>query len=148
MTNPGDLPDLLAAASLLLTLISFLYGLLYSELVQAADITLAGRQPDDVGPDRTRIRSARLRAVFLAVLAAAMGAVFAPPTIHICSHFLGRLSKGVAAFDHYNALALTLVIVNLGFFVLAGHASWMTGKLTTALNGLSPGRGSGPIAPR
>lgn len=138
MIQGNELPNVLAAESLLLTLITFVYGLLYPELSAAASIELRGRQFDDVGPDRARVRAARQRAGALAVVAVIVGGVFTPPSVQAAWHFLGRLPKGLAAFDDYNVVATTLVLVTVGCYLLAGHASWMVRRLTTTLRGLSP----------
>jgi fructose-specific phosphotransferase system IIC component len=137
MTLASDLPNVLAAESLLLTLITFGYGLAYPELADSAAIELAGRQVDDVGPDRARVRAARRRAAGLALIAAIVGAVFTPPAVHALVHFFERLPKGLDAFQHYNTIATTLVLVTLGCYLIACHAAWMVGGLTTALKRLS-----------
>ena len=121
---------------MLLTLITFVYGLLYPELSGARAITLGGRQVADVGPDRRRVREARGRAIALVVAAAAVGAVFSPPAANLAWHFLSRLPKGRAAFFHYDAVALTLVLVTAGFFLLALHAGKMARALKATLAGL------------
>jgi hypothetical protein len=135
-TTTTSTSDLLAAASLLLTLITFVYGLLYPELSAVRAITLGGRQVDDVGPDRRRVREARGRAIGLATAAAVVGAVFAPPAANLAWHFLSRLPKGRAAFFHYDAVAVTLVLVTAGFFLLAMHAMKMAQALNRTLAGL------------
>jgi hypothetical protein len=137
MIRATDLPNVLGAESLLLTLITFVYGLLYPELAGAAAIELRGRQLDDVGPDRARVRAARRRAGALAAVAAIVGGVFTPPSVDASWHFLRRLPKGVHAFDHYNTLATTLVLVTVGCFLIAGHASSMVKRLTITLRRLS-----------
>jgi hypothetical protein len=108
----------------------------YPELSGARAITLGGRQVADVGPDRRRVREARGRALALAAAAAIVGAVFAPSAANLAWHFLGRLPKGRAAFFHYDAVALTLVLVTGGFFLLAVHAGKMARDLKTTLAGL------------
>jgi hypothetical protein len=138
MTQATDLPNVLAAESLLLTLLTFIYGLLYPELAGAERIELGGRQFADVGPDRARVRAARQRAGALAIVAIIIGGVFTPSSLHAAWHFLRRLPKGVSAFDHYNTVATTLVLVTAGCFVLAGHALWMVRRLSKTLGRLSP----------
>jgi len=137
MTRTNELADLLSAASLLLTLITFLYGLLYPELSRASSITLGGRHPDDVGPDRMRVKGARLRAWFLIVAATVVGAVFTPSAIDLIWDLVTRVSDARSAFDDYNPIATTLVIVTTGFFLIAAHAALMITRLTRALGRLS-----------
>jgi hypothetical protein len=137
MTQATDTPDLLAAASLLLTLITFVYGLIYPELSAARALRLAGRQVADVGPDRDRVRAARWRAGVLAVAATIVGAIFTPAAANLTWHFLRRVPKGGAAFRHYNASATTLILVTVGCFLIAGHATKTLSGLTTTLNRLS-----------
>jgi len=138
MTPESDLPSILSAESLLLTLITFVYGLLYPELANASAIQLGGRQPDDVGPDRARVRQARGRAGVLAAAASVVGAVFTPPSVQVSWHFLRRLPDGVDAFHDYNTVATTLVLVTIGCFLIAFHATWMVNRLTGTLSRLSP----------
>jgi ABC-type Fe3+ transport system permease subunit len=137
MTQRSELADVLGAESLLLTLITFAYGLLYPELSRAAAMQLGGRQIEDVGSDRARVRAARRRAAALAVVAIALGAIFIPPSVEATWHFLRRLPEGLDATDDYNPVATTLVLVAIGFFLIAAHALWMVTRLTTALRRLS-----------
>jgi accessory gene regulator protein AgrB len=108
--------------------------------VSASALKLGTRQPEDVEPDRERVRQARRRAVVLAVAAAIIGAVFAPPSVHLSWHFLRRLSNGLGAFDHYNTVATSVVLVTLWCFLIAGHAAWMAWRLRKTLARLSPRR--------
>jgi hypothetical protein len=142
MTQETDLPSILAAEALLLTLVTFLYGLSYPELVSASALKLGSRQPADIDveQDRERVRQARRRAGVLAAVAAIIGAVFAAPSAHLSWHFLRRLPKGLAAFDHYDAVATSVVLVTFGCFLIAGHATWMVGRLANTLTRLSPRR--------
>jgi hypothetical protein len=137
MTSETELPSVLAAESLLLTLITFVYGLLYPELSHAAALQLRGRQVADVGSDRTRVRNARRRATALAAVAFVVGAVFTPPSTEALSNFLRQVDERLHAFDDYNPVATTLVLVTIGCFAIAAHASWMVWRLTSALQRLS-----------
>lgn len=139
MTQATDLDSVLAAESLLLTLIAFVYGLLYPQLAAAAGIKLNSRQFADleVAADRATVRLARWRARIFAGAAAVVGVVFAPASVHAAWHFLARLPKGFHAFDHYNTVATTLVLVTLGLFLLAVHASATAAGLTATLKRLT-----------
>jgi hypothetical protein len=137
MTQSSDLPDILGAASLLLALLTFVYGMLYPELSAAADIKLGGRQVADIEPDRKRVRAARQRARGLAAVALIVAAVFTPPALDVLWNFLDRLPTGFGAFDNYNAVATTLVLVTVGCYLLTGHAFWMSTRLTSTLRALS-----------
>lgn len=137
MTPESELADVLAAESLLLTLITFAYGLLYPQLARAVAIQLGGRQLDDVRADRLQVRAARRRAVALAGVAVIVGGVFTPPSVEASGHFLGNLRDGLHAFDDYNPVATTLVLVTLGCFAIAAHAALMVWRLTSTLRRLS-----------
>jgi len=137
MTQQNELANVLAAESLLLALITFAYGLVYPELLAAAAIELRGRQVDDVGPDRSRVRAARRRARAFFVVAVVVGGVSAPPLLAASWHFARQLPDGVDAFNHYDAVATTLVLVTIGCFLIAGHAAWMSSRLTITLRNLS-----------
>ena len=137
MTTTTSAADLLAAASLLLTLITFVYGLLYPELSAARAIRRGGRQLDDVGPDRRRVREAEGRAIALAAAATLVGLVFSPPAANLAGHFISRIPKGLDAFSHYDAVAVTLVLVTAGCFVIAFHAGRMARALATTLAGVT-----------
>jgi hypothetical protein len=142
MTQATDLDSVLAAESLLLTLIAFVYGLLYPQLAAAAGIKLGERQVADldVAEDRKKIELARWRAWLFAGVATVVGAVFAPVSVHATWHFLARLPNGFDAFRHYNTVATTLVLVTLGCFFLAIHASAMAVGLTATLRKLTAPR--------
>ena len=86
MTQTSDLPSLLSAASLLFGVITFLYGLSYRELSTAAALRVAGRQKDDLGPQRERVRRARVTAMFVAVVAAVVGLIFTPDAARLSRH--------------------------------------------------------------
>jgi pterin-4a-carbinolamine dehydratase len=117
--------------------VTFGYGLLYPELSAASGITLGSRQKEDTLGDQDRIRSARFRACWLAGAAALLGVVFVPAAFDHAWNFLDRVPKALDAFDHYNAIATTLVIVTVGFFLLAAHAVYMVTRLNNALNTLT-----------
>ena len=73
--------DLLAAESLLLTLITFLYSQAYPEISASAAIRLGSRVrgDPDVAQDRRRIWATRKRVLALAGAALVVGLVFLPP---------------------------------------------------------------------
>jgi hypothetical protein len=133
----SDLSSVLAAESLLLTLITFVYGLLYPELSRTAAIELRGRQLADVGPDRKQVRAARRRAGAVATVALIVGGVFTPPSVDAISNFTRHLDERLHAFDGYNPVATTLVLVTIGCFAIAAHATWMAWRLTGTLKRLS-----------
>jgi hypothetical protein len=137
MTPENELADVLAAESLLLTLITFAYGLLYPQLSRAVAIQLRGRQLDDVRADRHEVKEARRRAGALAGVAIVVGGVFSPPAVDASEHFLMNLSEGRHAFDDYNPVATTLVLVTLGCFAIGASAGSMAWRLTGTLRRLS-----------
>jgi ABC-type Fe3+ transport system permease subunit len=137
VTPESDLPSLLSAASLLFSVITFLYGLAYNRISSAAAIQVAGTQKEDLGPERRRVREARRVAVFVACVATLIALIFAPPAKDLSQHFFERLPKGLEAFEDYDAVATTLVVITVGCFVLAAHATWMAVRLNRTLKRLS-----------
>lgn len=137
MTQATELPNVLAAESLLLTLITFVYANVYSELKAAAEIKLGGRQYEDVGSDRDRVRAARTNARALAAIALIVGAAVTPPAANALWHFLRRIPDGGRALHHYNTVSTTLVLVTVGCLLLAAHAACTSMRLTTALDGIT-----------
>jgi hypothetical protein len=126
------LGDLLAAASLLVALLTFLYGSAFTEISAARKLRRAGRNVDDTRADRERVAGARPKALGVAVAGVVVGAIFLPEALNRCWHFLRRLDRPLAAFHHYNALATSLVVVTAFCFLLAGHALGAVVELRTA----------------
>ena len=117
--------DLLGGAGLLLAVLTFVYGLVYSTIDAALQLRLAGRNPIDAADDRERIRHVRRLALGTAVGALGLTAVFLPPVVTYGRHFVG-----VWSFHHYDPLKTALVIVELFFLGLAAHAGWSAWRLT------------------
>ena len=108
MTNAGDL---LSAASILLGIITFLYGLWHSEL-DAAEAIHPPRHLEDAGPQRRTVRAARRKALLVALAASLFVLVFAPEV-------LAALDDMV---DDYDAVEVSLLVVWLGLIWLAAHS--------------------------
>jgi hypothetical protein len=110
------LGDLLTAASLLVALLTFLYGGAFSEITTARKLRRAGRNVDDTRADRERVAVARPKALGVAVAGIVVGAIFLPESLERCWHFLQH------PLGHYNALATSLVVVTAFCFLVAAHA--------------------------
>ncbi len=132
--------DLLSAASLLLALLTFLYGLAYPRLTSATRVSLAGRRPEDVGRDRRDVAAARRTALLVASAAGVVAAVFAPETAVLVWRFVARLDEGGAALASYDAVATSFVLVNAGALLLGLHALLLVRRITGVLRDLGPHR--------
>ena len=108
MTNAGDL---LSAASILLGINTFLYGLWHGELDQAEAIQ-PPRHLEDAGPQRQKVKAARRKALLVALAASLFVLVFAPEVIAALDDM----------FDDYDAVEVSLLVVWLGLIWLAAHS--------------------------
>lgn len=128
--------DLLSAASILLGVVTFIYGTALPNLARAKGLRLAGRDPVDAESDLAEARSARQRAMLIVGSAAAVGAVFAPETVSLLWHLLSDLADRSISV-HYDPLAVSLVVVNLACFAIAAHAGATAAGLSRAVASLS-----------
>lgn len=124
MTNAGDL---LSAASILLGIITFLYGLWHAELDTAESIQ-PPRHLEDAGPHRRTVAIARRKALTVALAAALFVLVFAPEVI-------GALDE---MFDDYDAVEVSLLVVWVGLIWLAAHSGATAWRLHQQHRRLTP----------
>jgi len=120
------LGDLLTASSLLVALLTFLYGSAFTEISGARKLRREGRNVDDTQADRERVAGARPKALAVAVAGLVVGAIFVPESLKRCWHFVQH------PLGHYNALATSLVVVTAFCFLVAAHALGAVLELRTA----------------
>jgi hypothetical protein len=115
--------DLLSAASLLLAIVGVLNGLWYAEISAAISLDLPPHKEDREGPLR-KIRSVLWgKALPLAAASLSVSSVFLPPSVMIVIQSLkGYRKNGISFLRNYDAIATSLVLVELFAAVLAVHS--------------------------
>ncbi|MGV7240617.1 hypothetical protein [Caballeronia sp. M23-90] len=123
--------DLLAAASLLATVVTILYSLWYPELVKILEIRPADFKEDNEHNRSVVRRALRGKAFPLAILAVCVGAVFLPDAVSICvESYEGYAQSGFGQFSRYDAVRTALVLVVAVSILLAWHIISLTGRLS------------------
>jgi hypothetical protein len=118
--------DLLAAASLLLTVVTILYSIWYPEVSEALKL------PIDPHPLNNKDAHAKCRALFrwkvfpLAIVATALCFVNFPNALQIVTDGVAQLHRPVRA--GYSAVRTAFVVVEMVLAFLAVHTIW-TAKL-------------------
>lgn len=134
VTESSKLPDLLAAASLLLTALGVVYGTWYPEIVGALAETIPDHRPNRA-PVRMKVKSVFVgKALPLVVTAILLTILFLPDAVAIVASGLGQFTKlGIDALHQYNAVeaAFFFVVVLTGALAcyLLCLASKLKGKL-------------------
>jgi hypothetical protein len=120
--------DLLSAESLILTVVSGLLALWYSEIQSALRLEKKLRV-EDRGPEiETMTRSLWRRAIPLTALAAAATAVFAPNSIQL----IRRVEPFVRGdLPPYDPIAVSVVGVNIGMALVTLYAGALAVALVT-----------------
>jgi hypothetical protein len=121
-TEASKIPDLLSAASLLLTLVGLVYGIWYAEIMTAIGMPI----PLPVG-DRADVRDAVRATLYhkalpLAVLSLILTAIFVPDAVAIVALAIKAFrAQGCGAFGQYDAAeaAFCLVVVLIGMLALS-----------------------------
>ena len=114
--------DLLAAASLLATVVTILYSLWYPELTKTLDIKPARFHDDNVLLHREVTRKLFGKAIPLCLLAIAVALVFLPDAWKICSETLGGYrADGFDQLKRYDAIRTAIVLVVVISFLLAAY---------------------------
>ena len=130
--------DLLAAASLLLTVITILYSIWYPEISEALKL------PIDEHPLNNKEAHGKCRALLiskvipLAVVATALFLINFPDTWHIVSDGLAQLHSPARA--GYNAVRTAFVVVEVVLAFLAVHTIWAAKMLRQHVIKLNPAR--------
>jgi len=122
--------DLLSAATLLLTVLTILYGLWYDEITKALDTRIES-DPRDRSRSYHMLRSVLYnRAIPLTLAAWFLTVTFAPDTISIILSTIENIgTRGISALTNYSAVATALVLAVFSSFGLAIYFSWLTKKL-------------------
>ena len=130
----GKMSDLLAAASLLLTVLGVVYGTWYAEITSAIG-TAIPTHIENRGPIRQTVRAALYaKALPLALAAIVLTALFLPDALTITlSGVRAFRAAGVNAFHEYNAVeaAFCLVVVLTG--ALAAYLLFFVCRLKNKL---------------
>lgn len=114
--------ELLAAASLLMTVIAILYSLWHNELISGLKIN-PGR-PADNRPSERKIRGIILtKALPLAVMAWATALVFLPDVIRLSFSTIGDWLNSENNQYRYNAVNTALCLVVIISLFLSGYAT-------------------------
>jgi hypothetical protein len=114
--------DLLSAASLLLAIVSVLYGLWYSEIVSAADVQVPRHAEDCVRPLGAVRGVLWGKALPVALAACVVAAVFLPDTLRIAVAS-AKLYAGNGFPDNltYDAVSTSFCVVEAFAIALAVH---------------------------
>jgi hypothetical protein len=130
--------DLLAAASLLATVIAILFSLWYPELAAVSAIVPETRKEDNVGK-RQRVHDVLIsKAMPLTVFATCVALVFVPDCIKILLEAVSQLGTyGAAAPRHYDSVRMAFLLVVFASAYLAGYLVVLTRKLRSLLGRLS-----------
>lgn len=122
--------DLLSAATLLLTVLTILYGLWYGEITKALEIKIESDPRDRTRTYQTLRSVLYNRAVPLMLAAWFLTLIFAPDTISIMNAtFRNFRSHGLAALADYSAVATAFELAVFLSFGLAIYLSLLTKKM-------------------
>jgi len=133
--------DLLASASLLLTLIALLYSLWYPEITKALEIEVkkhaADRLKDHQGAHSVYVS----RALPLSLAGVALTVAFTPNLIGIAvASGKNVLTAGWKSLLDYDVASTSLVLVIVGSGLFSLHLISITNKLRMHVKDLSPDR--------
>jgi hypothetical protein len=121
--------DLLAAASLLVTLVSALYAVWYPELSKAINAPVA-RHRADRDPIIADTRSTLVgRAVPLWVASTCLGIVLLPPFLDTIAEALNALGHGLGSLPSYDAVRACFALV----YLLAAFLALTTSRSTIGI---------------
>src|SRR5207244_5933951 len=136
MTATGDL---LAAASLILTVLTVLYSVWYPGALEALDLNLPEHYEDAL-PMLSDIRAVLRRQIIPLVMAATLAtAIFLPKAIGVLRGTVDDLSdRGLHAFSDYDPIKATLVFVVAFTGFLAWQAFGLSLRLRTKLQSRQP----------
>lgn len=125
--------DLLAAASLLLTVLAVLYGLWYPEMAATLAIRPALHLEDSVADRRAVKRVLTQRALPLAMGSLAVTVVFTPDAARILWDSVTQIRSVGWSFARYDAVRAAFLLVTM----LTGGLCIHTGAVTVSLVALS-----------
>lgn len=125
-----DTADLLAAGSLILTVLAVLYSIWYPEVQSTLAIALPVNY-DDAVPLLTQIRKVRNQQttpLFIASLATTL--IFLPKAIGVLTGAIDDLAdRGLKAISDYDPIQTTFVLV----VIFTGFLAWQTLQLSRSL---------------
>lgn len=130
--------DLLSAASLLLAIVSVLYGLWYAEIVAAADFQVPPHAEDRVKPFGV-VRGVRWgKAIPVALAACLVAAVFLPDTLLIAAKSAKLYAdNGFTGDLTYDAVSTSFCVVEAFAIALAVHTVRLARKVSHKARQLS-----------
>jgi drug/metabolite transporter (DMT)-like permease len=129
MTQDVTTGDILTAASVLAGVLFFLYANAHARIVESLEIERGERHAADLRTERARVRSDGVRALAIAVVALALGAIFTPKIVD--------LTRDGHVFGEYDPIALSLTVVWLLFLGVGAHSAWSAVRLRKKQEGLS-----------
>jgi hypothetical protein len=134
--------DLLSAASLLLAIMSALYGLWRKDIDDALHIVPPRHPPDRVLPFGRVGGVLYTRALPLAIASVLVALVILPASLGVIGGSFAHTRRvgWRAAVGDYDAIEATLVVVNLGLLALAAHLITVAHRLIKLRRKLNPKR--------
>jgi hypothetical protein len=126
--------DLLGAASLLLAALAVLYGVWYSAIEGAKELTIPSHLHDAAKPLASVRAVLRGRACPLALASGLSTLVFAPEAVNIVATTIQSFNDHqLDAFDYYDPIEAALLLVTIGLSVLTIHVSRLCAALQRKL---------------
>jgi hypothetical protein len=121
-SEAGKMSDLLAAASLLLTILGVVYGTWYAEITNAIGAAIP-THIENRAPVRQTVRAALYaKALPLALAAIVLTGLFLPDVLTItCGGIKAFRSTGINAFHDYNSVEASFCFVVVLTGALAGY---------------------------
>lgn len=130
--------DLLAAASLLLTIVGVINGIWYGEISAAIDdgakLPPRNHPEDRAAPLRRLRRVLRSKAIPLSIASLCIAFVYLPPSLQLVEQFIhGCLEQGPKILLRYDPIGTSFIVVELFSILLACLSfvrAWVLWKLT------------------
>jgi hypothetical protein len=130
--------DLLSAASLLLAIVTVLYGMWYPEIMKSLETEVPDHPAARRKPRGEVAAMRRNRALPLMTATILLAAVFLPDALKIVLQSTGSIvSNGISAFAKYSAVATAFVLVEILALYFAAYfaAVWVSfGRLLKMLS--------------
>jgi len=131
--------DLLASASLLLAIVTVMYGLWYPEIIAALNENIPAHDGAKFGPYKEILNIIKYRAIPLAGASCLVALVFLPEAFKITWHsLLSYMHDFLGTLLSYNAITTSFVLVDVIAILLAVHLTLLTFRLFDHKNKLAP----------
>jgi hypothetical protein len=118
--------DLLSAASLLLTVVSILYGLWYPEIIKAIETEVPSHPQNRVKPHKEVSAVLWYKAIPLAIIAAPFGLIFLPDAVAVvCRAIRILISSGEGGYDAVETAFCVVVLFSLAIGVYTFRLAWV-----------------------